>query len=218
MKFIDQCLTFRKECGEATSRVNRLLEEVALLRCRSRCTDLKQQPPSFWKVKKSKKCHSLLKKGAIKIARRVRSNGPIRENIMDSPMDTMAPNSFAFKNSWRKSDHPSEAIKALSETSDRGAISAKEGQPCDSPWMQQLAKKDPSQLESPLHVELKHCLNRMAKLELENRALKELLIIKCYAPNDAGIETLLKMSLDNSSKSSSTTFPSTFNERVCSGV
>jgi len=57
-------------------------------------------------------------------------------------------------------------------------------------WMHQLqtlAKKD---LEAPLQSELRTCLARLAKLEFENRALKELVLLKCGLPKHLGIHKL----------------------------
>jgi len=65
--------------------------------------------------------------------------------------------------------------------------------------LQQLANKPATQLETPLHVELKDVLDRLAKLELENRALRQLLQIKCGSTSDAKIEELLKIAMANQS-------------------
>lgn len=193
--FIDQCLAFSKECDEATGRADRLLEELSLMRCQSRCATATPAPPSL-STKRSISCHDLLKKGAYKLKRTVCLDGSkVRAKLMDSPMDAMSPQGRDGQCSWRKS-HPPRRIEKSGDAADRKALSIQGETPESSTWLrQQLAKKTATQLETPLHVELKLCLDRMAKLELENRALKQLLMIKCGSSNDAGIEELLRKSM-----------------------
>ena len=163
------------------------------MRCQSRCST-KPAPPS-WTTQRSISCHDMFKRGAMKLARKICLDGSsVRDKLTDSPMD--ASSSQHLENQkWRRSQ--SDRIERSSDKADRDASSIQEPAPGSGTWLQQLAKKPAKQLETPLHVELKICLDRLAKLELENRALRQLLLVKCGSSSDAGIEELLKMSMAN---------------------
>ena len=166
------------------------------MRCQSRCASKRSAQPSSWtKSRTSSKCQHVLKRGARKLAKGVCIGQPTsRENMTDSPMDTAQRKKYYFQGEWHSS--PETEDDASSDEADHDSSSSVfERTSSFSPWMKELAEKSTTNLETPLQEELKICLKRMAALELENRALKELLMLKCGVANDAGIEELLNMTV-----------------------
>lgn len=171
-EFIDQCLTFSKECDEATGRIYRLLEEISLMRHQSRAVERKA-----WS-RKTTRCQEFFRNSALKL-KGACLNGPNRDFILDSPMDNVL--------SWDLAVREEECVGLESKSMEKFSDAADRDTPERTPaWIHQISG-------SPIEEELRGCLDKMAKLELENRALKELLMFKCSLPNDSGIDDLVKL-------------------------
>eukprot|EP00210_Caulerpa_lentillifera_P004468 g4264.t1 len=114
----------------------------------------------------------------------------IKRGMQDSPMDAVMPlgASYYMDNFTRRQrgfnqqtenlDHELKAFLNL-----RGQTPTN----FSGTWMHQLQTLAERDLEAPLQAELRVCLARLAKLEFENRALKELVLLKCGLPKQIGI-------------------------------
>ena len=202
--FIDQCLAFHKECDEATGRADRLLEELSFIRPRRRSwTQSKKGLSSWTSCSAPNNCHSFLEESVKKkVAKNARkgnsSNNNSRESLLDSPMDTMRGSTFDSRETWQSKHRPDDAAEDSVAMCDSAFV--RRSASCSGKWIQEIAQNSTKEIGPSLQVELINFLERMAKLELENRALKELLIMKCGLPNDAGVENLLNKALRKKKK------------------